>query len=90
MLFFIPVTSKLEDDYTDAQRVKFIFNHTAYLGEEDCTAIFGFTDINTQILLKDGKQVALRTLLKSLPASTGMSRPRLFQVVDPNGAQNCM
>jgi hypothetical protein len=89
MLFFIPVTSKLEDDYTDAQRVKFIFNHTAYLGEEDCTAIFGFTDINTQILLKDGKQVALRTLLKSLPASTGMSRPRLFQVVDPNGGQNC-
>jgi hypothetical protein len=46
MLLFVPVTSKLEDEYSDSQREKFIFNHTAYLGDEDCTAIFGLADLN--------------------------------------------
>jgi len=90
MLFFIPVTSKLEAEYTDAQRTKYVFNHTAYLGEEDCFAIFGLADLDTIIILKDGKMVTIRTLLKSLPASEGMSRSRLFQVVDCIPSQNCV
>ena len=34
--------------------------------------------------------VTIRTLLKSLPASEGMSRSRLFQVVDCIPSQNCV
>jgi len=90
MLLFIPVASKLEDEYTDEQQTKFLFNHNSYLGEEDCTAIFGLADLNGEVTLTDGTIITLCTLLKSPPASQGMSRPRLFQVVDPNAAQNCI
>jgi hypothetical protein len=34
--------------------------------------------------------ITTQTLLKSLLASHGMSRPRLFQVLDPNAAQICV
>jgi len=90
MLLFIPLTSKLEADYTDAQRAKFVFNHSTYIGNQDCTAIFGLADLNTEVSLNDGSIITLRTLLKSLPASPGMVRNRLFQVVDPNAAQDCV
>ena len=40
--------------------------------------------------LKDGKLVAIQTLLKSLPASKGMPRTRLFQVVDIVPTQKCV
>lgn len=90
MFFFIPVTSKLEVEYSDAQRTKFLFNHQAYLGDEDCFVIFGLSDLETNVTLKDGKMVTIRTLLKSLPASAGMARPRLFQVVDFVPSQNCV
>jgi len=89
-LFFIPVTSKLEAEYTNVQRAKYLFNHQTYLGNEDYFAIFGLSDLNTLISLKDGKQVTIQTLLKSLPASEGMSRSRLFQVVDYVPLQNCV
>ena len=82
MLFFIPVSSNLEGDYTDAQREKYLFNHQAYLGDEDCFVIFGLSDLDTKVTLTDGKPATIRTLLKSLPASDGMNRTRLFQVVD--------
>jgi hypothetical protein len=36
------------------------------------------------ILLSTGNKVSLKTLLKSIPASTGMSRPQLFQHLEPN------
>jgi len=75
MLLFIPVTSKLDAEYTDAQRAKYLFNHQAYLGDEDCFAIFGLSNLETLLTLKDGKLTMIRTLLKSLPASEGMSRP---------------
>lgn len=90
MFFFIPVTSKLEVEYSDAQRTKFLFNHQAYLGDKDCFVIFGLSDLETNVTLKDGKMVTIRTLLKSLPASAGMARPRLFQVVDFVPSQNCV
>jgi hypothetical protein len=60
------------------------------LGDEDCFAIFGLADLNTTVTLADNKEVTIRTLLKSLPASEGMSRSRLFQVVDCISAQNCV
>jgi len=90
MLFFIPVTSKLVAEYTDAQRAKYLFNHQAYLGDEDCFAIFGLSDLKATVTLKDGKEVTIRTLLKSLPASKGMSRSRLFQVVEFMPSQTCV
>jgi hypothetical protein len=90
MLFFIPVTTMLEAEYTDAQRAKYLFNHKAYLGEEDCFTIFGLSDLDTKVTLKDNKAITIRTLIKSLPASERMSRSRLFQVVDVIPAQNCV
>jgi hypothetical protein len=90
MLLFIPIMSELEDDYTDSQRTKYLYKHTAYLGEDYCTAIFGLYDLNTSNTLKDGMIITTQTLLKSLLASHGMSRPRLFQVLDPNAAQICV
>jgi len=90
MLLFIPVSSKLENDYTDEQRNKYLFNHITFLGDEDCMAIYGLTNLNNEVVLKDGSTITVRTLLKSLPASPGMSRNRLFQVVDPNGMQDCV
>lgn len=79
----------MEDEYTDGQRDKFLFNHLSYLGEEDCTAIFGLADLNGILTSKDGTSLSLRTLLKSLPGTPGLSCSRLFQVVDPNAAQTC-
>jgi len=90
MLLFIPVTSKLDAEYTDTQRAKYLFNHQAYLGDEDCFAIFGLSNLETLLTLKDGKLTTIRTLLKSLPASEGMSRTRLFQVVDLVPSQDCV
>ena len=34
--------------------------------------------------LKNGKQISIHLLLKSLPASSGMTRPQLFQQAEPN------
>jgi hypothetical protein len=39
--------------------------------------------------LKGGKSTTICTLLKSLPSTEGMSRSKLFQVVDPNAGQTC-
>jgi len=89
MLLFISIKSRLEEDYTLSQRDKFLFNHNKYLGTEDCMAIFGFKDINTMITLKTGVKVTLHTLLKSIPGALGMSKSRLFQVVDPNSSHLC-
>jgi hypothetical protein len=89
MLLFIPVKSYLEEDYTASQRDKLIFNHNKYLGTEDCMAIFGFKDLNTMVTLKTGVKVTLCTLLKSIPGVPGMSRSRLFQIVDPISSHMC-
>jgi hypothetical protein len=87
MLFFIPL--KGNDPYSPEQRTKFIFNHETYLGTEDVIAIHGLNDLNTEITLKGGKVTDIHTLLKSLPATTGISRNHLFQVVDPNAGITC-
>jgi len=90
MLFFIPIASKLENDYTDEQRAKYVFNHTTYVGEEDCMAILGLANLSNEVKLKDRSIITIRTLLKCLPASPGMTRNRLFQVVDTNPSLNCV
>jgi hypothetical protein len=87
MLFFIPTRNG--EQYTPEQREKFIFNHDTYLGDEEVTAIHGLKNLNTEVKLPGGKVTLLRTLLKSLPATEGMSRNKLFQVVDPNAGQTC-
>jgi hypothetical protein len=63
---------------------KILFNHEKYLGDETLFCIGGFQDLNTMINLKNNKQVTICHLLKSLPASSGMSRPQLFQQAEPN------
>ncbi len=90
MLFFIPITSKLDNDYTDEQRLKYLFNHSTFIGDEDCMSIHGLASLDNEVILKDGSTITVRTLLKSLPASPGMSRSRLFQVVDPNSSKECV
>jgi hypothetical protein len=59
MLFFIPISSKIEDDYTPQQGDKFIFNHENYLGEKDCMALFGLNDFNSTITLKNGTTTSI-------------------------------
>jgi hypothetical protein len=90
MFFFIPVASKLKIDYSDSQRAKFLFNHMTYLGEKNCMAIAGLADLDTDVKLKDNSIITIRTLLKSLPESQGMSRSRLFHIVDPTAAHDCV
>ena len=87
MMLFIPTRNG--EQYSNEQREKFIYNHEQYLGEEEIMAIHGLQDLNTQVLLKGGKSTSIRTLLKSMPATAGMSRSTLFQVVDPNAGQTC-
>ena len=87
MMLFIPTRNG--EQYSNEQREKIIYNHEQYLGEEEIMAIHGLQDLNTQVLLKGGKSTSIRTLLKSMPATAGMSRSTLFQVVDPNAGQTC-
>jgi hypothetical protein len=48
--------------------------------------IHGLQDVDTIIKLKDSQEVMLFMLLRSLLASHCMSRPQLFQLVEPNPA----
>ncbi len=86
-MLFIPTRNG--DQYTPEQRERIVFNHETYLGDEEVTAIHGLQNLNTEIMLKGGKTTTIRTLLKSLPATDGMSRNRLFQIADPNAGQTC-
>jgi hypothetical protein len=89
MLLMIPIVSKLEDEFTPDQRDKFIYNHEKYLGNEDCTAIYGLGDLNTMVTLCNKTIVSLRTLLKGIPSPPGASKLRMFHFVDPNATQMC-
>ena len=40
------------------------------------------------VTLKDGQHVTLRMLLRSIPATLGMSRPQLFQQVETNATKD--
>jgi len=82
MMLFIPLMDG--DIHSTEFRSKILYNHDQYVGEESAFSIGGFQDIKTSILLKAGNKVSLRALLKSIPASNGMSRPQLYQHVEPN------
>ena len=55
-----------------------------FLGEEAAFSIGGFQDLKSTIKLHNGNLDSLCTLIKSIPASTGMTRPQLFQHIEPN------
>jgi hypothetical protein len=81
-MIFIPLYSGIV--YSPDQRDKIIFNHEAFIGSEEAMCIGGLSDLNTPIKIKGGQEIPLRILLKSLPATHGMSRPQLFQLAEPN------
>jgi hypothetical protein len=87
MLLFIPI--KTAELYDQDQRTKYIYNHETYLGDKDVIAIHSLQDLNTEITLKGGTTTSLRMLLKSLPATQGMQRNRLFHIIDPNAGHTC-
>jgi hypothetical protein len=82
MMVFIPIS----DLYNSSQafRAKLQFNHEKYIGDETFFCIGGFNNLNNSVLLKNGNTISLCLLLKSIPATEGMSRPQLFQQVEPN------
>jgi hypothetical protein len=84
MLLFIPLIDKTQ--MTPEYRNKIIYNHERFLGEEAALCIGGLQDLNTVITIKKGAKITLRMLLKSIPATQGMSCPQLFQFVEPNSS----
>jgi hypothetical protein len=82
MMLFLP--TKDIYNYSNDFCTKIIFNHEKYIGNETLFSIGGFQDLKNTIKLKNGKLVTIRHLLKSMPASVGMSRAQLFQQAEPN------
>jgi len=82
MMLFLPL-SKISTLSSELWK-KIVFNHEKFIGEETLFCIGGFQNLNSPILLKNGQAVTLRTLLKSIPASNGMSCLQLFQQAEPN------
>jgi hypothetical protein len=82
MMLFVPLYDGV--NYSPEQRNKIIYNHESFLGAEEAISIGGLADLNTPIKIKGGHEIPLRLLLKSLPATQGMSRSQLFQFVEPN------
>jgi hypothetical protein len=81
MMLFIPLLEGHQPSNEFCAKV--LFNHEKYIGEEEAFSIGGFQDLKTQVKLKNGSTVSLCTLIKSIPLSSGMSRPQLFQQVEP-------
>jgi len=84
MMLFIPLRdgAGASSDY----REKNSFNHDKYNGDEETVCIGGLQDLDSKITLATGKSITIRELLKSYPASPGMSRPVLFQHVENNSS----
>jgi hypothetical protein len=82
MMIFLPMHE--DTPYTPEYRQKLIYNHESFIGKEDAITINRLQNLNNEVRLKNGEKTTIRMLLKSLPASQGMSRPQLFQFVEPN------
>jgi hypothetical protein len=82
MLLFIPQHDNIQ--YDAAYRQKVIYNHEQYLGNEEGISIHGLQDPDMTVTLKNQQKVTIRVLLRSLPATQGMSRPQLFQLAETN------
>lgn len=84
MMLFIPMNEHMQ--YSTEYRQKLIYNHEAFIGSEEAITINGLQNLNNKIKLMDGTEITIRLLLKSLPATNGMSRSQLFQFVEPNNS----
>jgi hypothetical protein len=84
MLLYMPFQDMTNS--TPEFRTKIAFNHEQYLWDEALLSIGGLNNLNTSIALRNGKSITIRTLLQSIPATEGMTRPQLFQTVEPNAA----
>ncbi len=85
-MIFIPINDLYKSN--NELRQKIIFNHENFIDKESFFTIGGLKKLNNVVTLKSGKSVSLHLLLKSIPASEGMSCPQLFQQAEPNsGAQ---
>jgi hypothetical protein len=83
MMVFIPLN---DGTLSSAEyHSKILYNHEQFLGDQMALSIGGLQNLNNMIQLKSlNHQISLRSLLKSLPATKGMSLPVLFQHVEPN------
>jgi hypothetical protein len=86
MMLFIPMHDNIQ--YDAAYRQKVLYNHEEFLGEESAIAIHGLQHPDLGVILKHGPSVSLRMLLQSLPATQGMSRPQLFQLIETNATKD--
>jgi hypothetical protein len=84
MMMYIPLNEGTL--YTPEERLRYIFNYESFLGEEAALCIGGLNDLNTPIRLQNDQMTTVRMLLKSIPATQGMSRSQLFQFVEPNAS----
>jgi len=82
MMVFIPIADLFNSP--PEFRSKLQFNHEKYIGDETLFSIGGFQNLNNLVTLKNGTTLSIRMLLKSIPASEGMTRPQLFQQAEPN------
>jgi hypothetical protein len=86
MMLFIPFNE--ETHLSSHYHEKILYNHQRYNGQCSVLAVGGLQDLNTVVKLKSGQHISLRSLLKSIPATTEMSRPLLFQNFEPNSAKS--
>jgi hypothetical protein len=84
MMLFIPLNKGTH--YSTDYRSKILYNHEKFIGDEAAMCLGGLRNLNTEITMKTGHKLSTRQLLKSIPASTGMSLPQLFQLVEPNSS----
>jgi hypothetical protein len=82
MMFFIPLHKG--ETISSEKQEKIFFNHDSYTGEEAAIRIGGLNNIHAFVKQKEGVEISLRLLLKSIPTSQGMSHPQLFQFIKPN------
>jgi hypothetical protein len=85
MMLLIPFN---DGTYMSPQfRDKFLFNHKKFNGQSEVLAVGGLRDLQTEVQLKTGQKITLRELVKSIPASQGISYPLLFQHFKENSSR---
>jgi hypothetical protein len=82
MMLFILLTEGTHS--SSMYREKILYNRRKHNGHVQVLAVGGLNNLQTVVKLKTGQSIMLRTLLKSLPASQGMSHPLLFQHFEAN------
>jgi len=82
MMIFTPLKdgTSMSTEYL----LKILFNHKKFNSTQEVVSIGGLQGLNNKIALASKNKITIRELLKSFPASPGMSRPFLFQQVEHN------